>query len=75
MNKTYKVIQNIWHKGKMLYRNSRLILSDDEAKKYLEIGAIKKIPLKEYWTGEYKMTKNPSNRGGKKASMGEVRNE
>jgi len=66
MNKTYKVLSNIWHKGKVLYKNSRLILSEKEAAKYLEIGAIKEIPTDSHWSGEYKMTRNPSKRGGGK---------
>jgi hypothetical protein len=66
MNKTYKVLSNIWHKGKVLYKNSRLILSEKEAEKYLEIGAIEEIATDSRWSGEYKMTKNPSLRGGGK---------
>jgi hypothetical protein len=66
MNKTYIVLSNIWHKGKVLYKNSRLILSEKEAVKYLEIGAIKEIPTDSHWSGEYKMIRNPSKRGGGK---------
>jgi len=66
MNKTYIVLNNIWYKGKVLYKNSRLILSEKEAEKYLEIEAIKEIPIDSHRSGEYKMTKNPSLRGGGK---------
>jgi hypothetical protein len=64
--KTYKVISNIWYKGKVLYKNSRLILAEKDAEKYLEIGAIEEISTNSHWSGEYKMTKNPSLRGGGK---------
>jgi hypothetical protein len=71
MNKAYKVIRNIWHQGKMLYKNSRLILSEDDAEEYLKVGAIEEISFNEHWSGEYKMTRDPSCRGKRRKEVKE----